>query len=71
LRLRPGEIIKCMQQNGVIALKAGNTIVRFLAPYVITNNDIEQAVETLDKCINQELSNRHASGSTQDLQSSA
>ncbi|MEM1541633.1 MAG: aspartate aminotransferase family protein [Ignisphaera sp.] len=68
LRLRPGEIIKCMQQNGVIALKAGNTIVRFLAPYMITNNDIEQSVEVLDKCINQELSSRHASGFTQDLQ---
>ncbi|MEM3980144.1 MAG: aminotransferase class III-fold pyridoxal phosphate-dependent enzyme, partial [Ignisphaera sp.] len=61
LRMKPGEVIKCLQDNGVIALKAGNTLVRFLPPYIITQNDIELAVNTLEQCLSQKFSHRYAS----------
>ncbi|MEM1526029.1 MAG: aspartate aminotransferase family protein [Ignisphaera sp.] len=60
LRVKPGEVIKCLQDNGIIALKAGNTLVRFLPPYLITHSDIDFAVHTLEQCISQKLSPRDA-----------
>lgn len=56
LRIRPGEVIKCLQDKGVIALKAGSTVVRFLPPYLITDNDIDFAVSILEQCLSQKLS---------------
>uniref|UniRef100_A0A7C2ZC73 Putative [LysW]-aminoadipate semialdehyde/glutamate semialdehyde transaminase n=1 Tax=Ignisphaera aggregans TaxID=334771 RepID=A0A7C2ZC73_9CREN len=48
LRIRPDDIIKCLQGLGLIALKAGNTVVRFLPPYLISENDIDFAVQALE-----------------------
>lgn len=63
IRIRPGNILRCLQDNNVIALKAGNTIVRFLPPYLISYSDIDLAVQTLDQCLDQKLSSRYVSGS--------
>lgn len=64
LKVRPSDIVKCLQERGVVALKAGNTVIRFLPPYLITYNDIEFVVHTLEQCINQKLSYGYASRST-------
>ncbi|MCC6057654.1 MAG: aminotransferase class III-fold pyridoxal phosphate-dependent enzyme, partial [Desulfurococcaceae archaeon] len=63
LRVTPGEVIKCLQDAGVLALKAGTTVVRLLPPYLITEQDIEFAVDMLEQCIVKELSGRYVSGS--------
>lgn len=44
IRLPPAGAIASMQKNGLICLKAGTTTIRFLSPYMITEDDIEYAV---------------------------
>ena len=51
IRLNPGPAIKQMQDEGVIALKAGSTVIRFLAPYLIDKDDINVAVAAAEKGI--------------------
>ncbi|AEB96006.1 [LysW]-aminoadipate semialdehyde/glutamate semialdehyde transaminase [Metallosphaera cuprina] len=51
LRLNPGTTIKVLQDNRVLSLKAGLSTVRFLSPYVISNQDMEWAVDALRKGI--------------------
>lgn len=60
LRVRAGDIVKCLQDKGVVALKAGNTVVRFLPPYLITYSDIDWAVQALESCLDQKLSSGYA-----------
>ncbi|BDC19373.1 [LysW]-aminoadipate semialdehyde/glutamate semialdehyde transaminase [Acidianus sp. HS-5] len=44
LRLNPGKAIKHLQDSGVLSLKAGVSTIRFLSPYMITQEDMELAV---------------------------
>ncbi len=44
LRLNPGKAIKYLQDHGVLSLKAGISTIRFLSPYMITQEDMELAV---------------------------
>ncbi|MCY0860321.1 MAG: aspartate aminotransferase family protein [Sulfolobaceae archaeon] len=44
LRFNPSLAINIMQQERVIALKAGITTIRFLPPYMITTEDMEWAL---------------------------
>ncbi|MCS7126473.1 MAG: aspartate aminotransferase family protein [Aigarchaeota archaeon] len=52
-RFDPTEILKRLQDNGVISLKAGRLVVRFLPPYLITSEDIELVVEAFRRILNQ------------------
>lgn len=47
LRFEPREVIKKLQENNVITLRAGKLVVRFLPPYMITTNDIDDVIESL------------------------
>ncbi len=49
LRLNPGPAIKVLQDSGVLSLKAGLSAIRFLSPYMITNQDMELAVDATRK----------------------
>jgi len=51
LRFEPTKVIKCLQDNKVLALKAGATVLRLLPPYMITLNDANYAVEIIGRCI--------------------
>jgi acetylornithine/LysW-gamma-L-lysine aminotransferase len=51
LRFEPTKAIKCLQDNKVLALKAGATVLRLLPPYMITLNDADYAVEIIGRCI--------------------
>ena len=53
LRLNPGLAIKVLQEQGVLALKAGITVIRFLAPFMITNQDMELAVNAVRKGVSE------------------
>jgi len=44
LRLNPSKAIKYLQDHGVLSLKAGVSTIRFLSPYMITQEDMELAV---------------------------
>ncbi|MEM1584357.1 MAG: aspartate aminotransferase family protein [Nitrososphaerota archaeon] len=52
-RFEPTSILKLLQDNGVIALRAGRLVVRFLPPYMISTKDIEYAVGTLRNVLSQ------------------
>ncbi len=51
LRFPPGKAIRCLQTRGVLALKAGATVVRFLPPYMITSRDRHALVGGLRECL--------------------
>jgi acetylornithine/LysW-gamma-L-lysine aminotransferase len=51
LRMEPSKVIACLQEEGVLALKAGVTTVRLLPPYMVSRRDIVEAVERLGRCI--------------------
>ncbi len=56
LRIEPSKIIKKLQEEGIIALKSGTTVLRLLPPYTITNSDIEYAVKTIARTIANQIS---------------
>jgi len=51
IRYPPAIALKVIQEEGVLALKAGTTVIRFLAPYVITQKDMEDAADAARKGI--------------------
>ena len=51
LRVKPGKYIEALQKERILSLKAGTTVIRFLPPYVTTEEDIHFAVETLKKVL--------------------
>ncbi|MEM0383684.1 MAG: aspartate aminotransferase family protein [Candidatus Caldarchaeum sp.] len=52
MRTQPSGFIKLLQKNGLIAFKAGLTVLRLLPPYLITENDIKKAVQIIgDTCV--------------------
>jgi acetylornithine/LysW-gamma-L-lysine aminotransferase len=52
-RFEPTPILKLLQDNGVIALRAGRLVVRFLPPYMITSQDIQHITEALKRALSQ------------------
>lgn len=59
LRVLPTNVIRCLQEKRrVLALRAGSTVVRFLPPYMISDEDIDWSVEALAECIDEEQSAR-------------
>lgn len=53
MRTQPTQFIKALQANGLIGFKAGLTVLRFLPPYLINDDDIAYAAETLRKTAEQ------------------
>ncbi len=51
LKYNPTPILKCLQDHGVLALKAGATVVRFLPPYMISGDDIEWVTKSFRECV--------------------
>ena len=47
MRSTPGPFIRLLQSKGLLAFKAGLTVLRFLPPYLITERDIVDAAEIL------------------------
>lgn len=43
LRFNPAQAIRDLQTRGLLALRAGTTVLRFLPPYLITPEDVEWA----------------------------
>ncbi len=48
-----GEILKLAAERGVLALSAGvdGNCIRFLAPLVITDEQLDEALDVLEGCI--------------------
>jgi len=58
LRFEPKPVIECLQTGGVLALKAGTTVVRFLPPYLINDDDVENLSSVMSRCLNEETTRR-------------
>jgi acetylornithine/LysW-gamma-L-lysine aminotransferase len=57
LRIEPTKIIKCLQDEGILALRSGLTVLRLLPPYIISDSDIIFTVNRIEKCISSQFSN--------------
>ncbi len=53
LRVRPTRVLRCMQSLGVLALSAGATVVRLLPPYLLAEQDVEDVVVALERCVSE------------------
>lgn len=51
LRVRAAGKVSCAQRRGLLALTAGPTVIRLLPPYLITQEDCEEAVKVISECI--------------------
>jgi acetylornithine/LysW-gamma-L-lysine aminotransferase len=51
LRFNPSQAIRDLQSKGLLALKAGTTVLRFLPPYMVTQEDIEWAVARVSESL--------------------
>ncbi|MCD6114031.1 MAG: aspartate aminotransferase family protein, partial [Thermoprotei archaeon] len=51
LRVPPVNVLKTLQENKVLALKAGLTVLRLLPPYMITYEDMEKLETVIDYAI--------------------
>ncbi len=58
LRFDPKNVIECLQRNGILALKAGTTVVRLLPPYLINKDDITRLVSVMSRCLDEEFIRR-------------
>jgi acetylornithine/LysW-gamma-L-lysine aminotransferase len=47
LRARSGAYLAALAERGILALPAGSTVMRFLPPLVISEQDIETVIETV------------------------
>jgi 4-aminobutyrate aminotransferase/(S)-3-amino-2-methylpropionate transaminase len=58
-----GEILKLAAERGVLALSAGvwGNCVRFLAPLVITDGQLDEALDVLEGCVREVAATREAS----------
>ncbi len=54
LRVPPANILKKLQENNVLALKAGLTVLRLLPPYMITYEDMEKLEIVIRNAIEEE-----------------
>ncbi|MEN3047454.1 MAG: aspartate aminotransferase family protein [Candidatus Caldarchaeales archaeon] len=51
LRFSPSQVIRELQSRGLLSLKAGTTVLRFLPPYLITEEDIAWSVRVVDEVL--------------------
>lgn len=49
---RRNEILRLLQQNGILAIPAGETVVRFLPPYIVQKKHIDTVITILNKILN-------------------
>ncbi len=54
LRIDVGPILKDLQNRGILALRAGGTVLRFLPPYMITDEDINTLLEETEGVLRNE-----------------
>jgi len=52
LRTNPTKVIQLLQEKGILALKAGLTVLRFLPPYLINREDVESLRIKLSEALN-------------------
>jgi len=45
------DVLRLLQQNGILAIPAGETVVRFLAPYIIEKKQIDEMIIILRKIL--------------------
>jgi len=48
---KAGPVAQALMQEGVLALLAGTTVLRFLPPLVITREQVDRAVESLTRVL--------------------
>ena len=55
LRFNPTPVLKALQDHGVLALKAGLTVLRLLPPYLISDEDLELLQSSLHRALGSQL----------------
>jgi acetylornithine/LysW-gamma-L-lysine aminotransferase len=51
LRGKVAPVLKALQARGVLALPAGQTVLRLLPPLVITDDELEQALDVVTEVL--------------------
>jgi Ornithine/acetylornithine aminotransferase len=51
VRVNPVQVLKTLQDRGLLAVKAGVSTIRFLPSYLINDEDINFMVEVVERAI--------------------
>jgi acetylornithine/LysW-gamma-L-lysine aminotransferase len=51
LKTKVGPVLRALQEQGVLALPAGATVLRLLPPLVIAEDDLDYVVEAIDRAL--------------------
>lgn len=51
LKINPGKVITAALKNGLILFSAGNNVIRFVPPLIITKKDVDEMIKILRKSI--------------------
>ena len=62
LRTKAGPLIQKLQDNGLLALLAGPTVVRILPPLVIEEAELDRAIDILEATLREHAAEEEASG---------
>ena len=45
------EVVEALKEMGLLALTAGNNVVRFLPPLVLSENDLEESLDMISDAL--------------------
>lgn len=63
LRFNPDEVLRKLQEKGLLCLKAGTSVLRLLPPYLITDEDIKFCSDTIGEVLSTWKPEKGGSGS--------
>jgi acetylornithine/N-succinyldiaminopimelate aminotransferase len=50
-KMAPGEVVKRALKEGLILITAGENVVRFLPPLIVSKQDVDEMITILKKCL--------------------
>ena len=54
-KVKPGDVVKSALKHGLVLISAGNDVVRFLPPLIITKEDVDEMIEKLSVCLAEQI----------------
>ncbi|MEM1619163.1 MAG: aspartate aminotransferase family protein [Fervidicoccaceae archaeon] len=51
LRYPPAKVMRCLQERGVLSLRAGASVLRLLPPYTIDAETVDEVVDKIAECV--------------------
>ncbi len=54
-KVKPGDVVKSALSHGLVLITAGENVLRFLPPLVITKEDVDEMIDKLKVCLTEQV----------------